>query len=188
MLTVSVVGDWTFGSSPHPRKCSLTRLQGPNERKPSIPEGIGWTLRSASSKTMTFGTKDITSCRPKVTDDCPEAQAQRPIPSVTKDIAFVRPKVTNGCSEAQVRRPGPSGKGINFGNEGDSWLPVDGTFMAVTPGGPRRKWKPSSVVDMCVKREYVRMSDLYTSRIREKVGFVHLSPCNFTPKPAKSEL
>jgi len=173
MLTVSVVGDWTFGSSPHPQKCSLTRLQGPNERKPSIPEGIGWTLRSASSKTMTFGTKDITSCRPKVTDDCPEAQAQRPIPSVTKDIAFVRPKVTNGCSEAQVRRPGPSGKGINFGNEGDGWSLVDGTFMAVTPGAPRRKWKPSPGAGVRVKREYVRMSNLYTW-IREKVGVVHL--------------
>ena len=48
--------------------------------------------------------------------------------------------------------------------------------------------EPSSVVDMCVKREYVRKLDLYTSRIREKVGFVNLSPCNFTPKPARSEL
>ena len=65
---------------------------------------------------------------------------------------------------------------------------VDGTFKALTPGGPRRLLEPSSVVDMCVKREYVRKSDLYTSRIREKVGFVNLSPCNFTPKPAKSEL
>ena len=49
------VGDWTFGSSPHPRKCSLTRLQGSNERKSSIPEGVGWSLRIASSKTRTFG-------------------------------------------------------------------------------------------------------------------------------------
>ena len=49
------VGDWTFGSSPHPRKCSLTRLQDSNERKASIPEGAGWSLRSASSKTRTFG-------------------------------------------------------------------------------------------------------------------------------------
>jgi len=49
------VGDWTFGSSPHPRKCSLTRLQGPNERKASISEGVGWSLRNTSSKTMTFG-------------------------------------------------------------------------------------------------------------------------------------
>ena len=37
----ATVGDWTFGSSPHPRKCSLTCSQGPNEMKPSIPEGIG---------------------------------------------------------------------------------------------------------------------------------------------------
>ena len=44
-----------FGSSPHPQKCSLTRLQGSNERKASIPEGVGWSLRSASSKTRTFG-------------------------------------------------------------------------------------------------------------------------------------
>ena len=57
---------------------------------------------------MTFGTKDITFCRPKVTDGCPEAQAQRPRPSVTKDIAFVRPKVTNGCPEAQAQKPRPS--------------------------------------------------------------------------------
>jgi len=64
-------------------------------------------------------TKDIAFGRPKVTDDCPEAQAQRPIPSVTKDIAFVGPKVTNDCLEAQAQRPIPSGKGINFGNEGD---------------------------------------------------------------------
>ena len=35
------VGDWTFGSSTHPRKCSLTYLQGHNETEPSIPEGIG---------------------------------------------------------------------------------------------------------------------------------------------------
>jgi len=67
---------------------------------------------------MTFGAKDINFCRPKVTDACPEAQAQTPKPSATKDIAFVRPKVTKGCSEARVRRPGPSGQGINFGNEG----------------------------------------------------------------------
>ena len=32
---------------------------GPNERKPSIPEGIRRTLRSTNSKTSTFGTKDI---------------------------------------------------------------------------------------------------------------------------------
>jgi len=60
--------------------------------------------------------------------------------------------------------------------------------MALTPGGPRRFLEPSSAVDICVKREYVRRSDLYISRIREKVGFVNLSPCNFTTKPAKSEL
>ena len=35
------VGDWTFGSSPHPQKYSLTYLQGRNEMEPSIPEGIG---------------------------------------------------------------------------------------------------------------------------------------------------
>ena len=172
-MKVESVGDWTFGSSPHPRKCSLIRLQGLKERKPSIPEGIGWTLRSASSKTVNFGTKDITSCRPKVTDGCPEAQAQRPIPSVTKDIAFVRPKVTNGCSEAQVRRPWHSGKGINFGNEGDGWSLVDGTFRAVTPGAPRRKRKLSPGASVRVKCEYVRRSGLYTW-IREKVGVVHL--------------
>ena len=40
VIYLSTVEDWTFGSSPHPRKCSLTHLQGPNERKPSIPEGI----------------------------------------------------------------------------------------------------------------------------------------------------
>ena len=51
----ATVGDWTFGSSLHPRKCSLTRLQGSNERKASIPEGVGWSLRSASSRTRTFG-------------------------------------------------------------------------------------------------------------------------------------
>src|SRR6185503_9501120 len=55
----ATVGDWTFGSSPHPQKCSLTCLQGHNEMEPSIPEGIGRTLRSASSETMTFGPKDI---------------------------------------------------------------------------------------------------------------------------------
>ena len=114
----ATAGDWTFGSSPHPRKCSLTCLQGPDEMEPNIPEGVGRTLRSAISKTITFGAKGITFCRPKVTDGCPETQAQRPIPSVAKDIAFARPKVTNGCSEAQVRRPGPSGQGINFGSEG----------------------------------------------------------------------
>ena len=37
----ATIGDWTFGSSPHPQKCSLTCLQGPNERKPSILEGTG---------------------------------------------------------------------------------------------------------------------------------------------------
>jgi len=67
---------------------------------------------------MTFGAKDIIFRGPKVTDGCPEAQAQTPKPSVTKDIAFVRPKVTKGCSEVQVRRPGPSSQGINFGDEG----------------------------------------------------------------------
>ena len=51
----ATVGDWTFGSSPHPRKCSLTRLQGPNERKTSIPECDKWLLRSTSIKTKTFG-------------------------------------------------------------------------------------------------------------------------------------
>ena len=51
------VGDWTFGSSPYLRKCSLTRLQDLNERKTSILEGVGWSLRSASSKTKTFGDK-----------------------------------------------------------------------------------------------------------------------------------
>ena len=95
--TLSLVRDWTFGSSPHPRKCSLTRLQ----------------------------------------------DFRRPRPSVTKDIAFVRPKVTNGCSEAQVRRPGPSGTRIAF-------------------GAPRRKRKPSPGAGVCVKREYVRRSVLYT--------------------------
>ena len=35
------VGDWTFGSSPHPQKCYLTCLQGHNEMEPSITEGIG---------------------------------------------------------------------------------------------------------------------------------------------------
>jgi len=35
------VGDWTFGSSPHPQKCSLTCLQGHNEMEPNITEGIG---------------------------------------------------------------------------------------------------------------------------------------------------
>ena len=34
-------GDWTFGSSPYPRKCSLICLQGHNEMEPSVPEGIG---------------------------------------------------------------------------------------------------------------------------------------------------
>ena len=82
------VGDWTFGSSPHPRKCSLTHLQGPTRGSQAYP---------------------------KVSDKQSEAQAQRPRPSVTKDITFVRPKVTNGCSEEQVRRPGPSGTGIAFG-------------------------------------------------------------------------
>ena len=53
-LWCSLLGDWTFRSSPHPRKCSLTRLQGPNERKASIHEGVGWSLRSASSNTRTF--------------------------------------------------------------------------------------------------------------------------------------
>ena len=74
------VGDWTFGSSPHPQKCSLTCLQGHNEMEPSIPEGIGRTLRSASSETMTFGPKDITFWRPKATGGCTEAPAQTPRP------------------------------------------------------------------------------------------------------------
>ena len=74
-----IVGDWTFGSSPHPRKCSLTRLQSSNERNASIPEGDKWSLRSTNIKTKNFG--------------------------VTKDITFRRPKVTNGHSEAQARRP-----------------------------------------------------------------------------------
>ena len=50
----ATVGDWTFGSSPHSRKCSLTRLQGSNERKASISEGDKWSLRSTSIKTKTF--------------------------------------------------------------------------------------------------------------------------------------
>ena len=78
-----IVGDWTFGSSPHPRKCSLTRLQDLRRPRPSV-------------------TKDIAFVRPKVTNGSLEVQAQGPRPSVAKDIAFVRPKVTNGCSEAQV--------------------------------------------------------------------------------------
>ena len=98
---------------------------------------------------MTFGAKDIDFRRPKVTDGCPEAQAQTPKPSAMKDIAFVRPKMTKGCTEAQVRRPGSLGQGINFGNEGGGRLLVDGTFMALTPGGPRRLLEPSSVVDVC---------------------------------------
>ena len=40
-FTTRIVGDWTFGSTPHSRKCSLTCLQGPNEMESSIPEGIG---------------------------------------------------------------------------------------------------------------------------------------------------
>jgi len=65
---------------------------------------------------------------------------------------------------------------------------VDGTFMAPNPEGPRRLSKSSSAVDMSVKHEHVIRSDLYTSQLREKVGFVNLSSCNFTPKPARSEL
>ncbi|KAG2579965.1 hypothetical protein PVAP13_6NG302400 [Panicum virgatum] len=49
------VGDWTSGSSFHPRKCSLTLLQGSNERRVSVPEGDEGSLRSASLKTKTFG-------------------------------------------------------------------------------------------------------------------------------------
>ena len=41
LLAFTCVGDWTSGSTPHPRKCSLTCLEGPNEMEPSIPEGIG---------------------------------------------------------------------------------------------------------------------------------------------------
>ena len=60
--------------------------------------------------------------------------------------------------------------------------------MALTSEGDRRLSKPSAAVDLYVKNEYVRRSDLYTSRLCEKVGFVDLSPCNFAPKPARSEL
>ena len=92
----ATVGDWTFGSSPHPRKCSLTRLQGPNERKASIPEGVGWSLRNASSKTRTFGGEGYHLRLAEGDKWCSEAQAQGPRHSVTKDIAFGWPKVTNG--------------------------------------------------------------------------------------------
>jgi len=54
------VGDWTSGSSSHPRKCSLTLLQGSNEKRVSVPEGDEGSLRSTSLKTLTFGAKDIT--------------------------------------------------------------------------------------------------------------------------------
>ena len=81
---LGVVGDWTFGSRPYPRKCSLTCSQGHNEMEPSVPEGTGRTLRSASSKTMTFGLKDTTFWRPKAMDGCPEALVQTPRPSVRR--------------------------------------------------------------------------------------------------------
>ena len=149
--TLSLVRDWTFGSSPHPRKCSLTRLQDFRRPRPSVTKDIAFVRPKVTNdcpKAQAQGprpsaAKDIAFVRPKVTNGCSEAQAQRPRPSVTKGIAFVRPKVTNGCSEAQVRRPGPSGKGIAF-------------------GAPRRKRKPSPGAGVRVKREYVRRSGLYT--------------------------
>ena len=67
-----VVVDWTFGSSPRPRKCSLTRLQDLRRPRPSV-------------------TKDIAFVRPKVTNGCSEAQVRRPGPSGTR-IAFGAPR------------------------------------------------------------------------------------------------
>ena len=40
---------------PSPSKMLPDSFAGFNERKASIPEGVGWSLRSASSKTRTFG-------------------------------------------------------------------------------------------------------------------------------------
>jgi len=49
------VGDWTSGTSSYPRKCSLTLLQGSNERRVSVPEGDEGSFRSTCLKTKTFG-------------------------------------------------------------------------------------------------------------------------------------
>ena len=180
------VGDWTFGSSPHPQKCSLTCLQGHNEMELSAPEGIGRTLRSASSKTMTFGSKDITFWGPKVTDSCPEAQAQTPKPSVRRisppprrrwRTATRKRKLEDQDLREKSPRPGTMAAGRSL---------MEPTTQI--PGGTRRLWWPSSTEDTWVKREYVRRSELYTFQMREKVGFVNLSSCNFTPEPAKGEL
>ena len=73
----ATVGDWTFGSSPYPRKCSLSRLQGPNERKPSIPEGDGWLPRSASAKTNTFGYEGYRLCRAEGDERSPRSTSSK---------------------------------------------------------------------------------------------------------------
>ena len=52
---LEAIGDWTSGTSSYPRKCSLTLLQGSNERRVSVPEGDEGSLRSTSLKTKTFG-------------------------------------------------------------------------------------------------------------------------------------
>ena len=81
-------------------------------------------------------------------------------------------------------------KGIAFGNKCDDWSLEDGTFRTMTSEGPRspkvikrreqarRRTSGPSFWNRCACKTW----------IREKVGFVYLSPCNFTPKPAVSEL
>ena len=66
-LTISV-GDWTSGSSSHPRKCSLTLLQGSNKKRVSVPEADEGSLRSTGLKTKTFGKrrKQATARKQKV--------------------------------------------------------------------------------------------------------------------------
>ena len=84
-------------------------------------EGDGWLPRSASANTKTFGDEGY------------------------------RPRPAEGDEELLKST---SSRTRTFGSRDQLWerrwrLIARGTFMALTPGGPRRLLEPSSVVDMC---------------------------------------
>ena len=94
-------------------------MQGPNERKSSIHEGVGWSLRSASSKTRTFGDEGYCLRLAECDEWLPRSASSK---TRTFGDEGYRLRPAEG-DERLLRSAGSKtrtfGKGIAFGNEGD---------------------------------------------------------------------
>ena len=132
--------DLRIGS--HPRKCSLTRLQGSNEGRRAHPKGDGRSRdrpRPGNSPSGDLGMQLLTHKHKPGEKDLRKNQRGHLRMRWSRLITQKWPGACEG-----PRRP----KVIKHQDE-----------------TRRRTLRPSSGIDMRVKREYVRRSDLYTSHL-----------------------